>query len=113
VKHLKHTDSFEKEADYHRIMAEALEDCPGLKDRTIKRIISRVNPGFLEGLFEDRPCIRTLKYIGYAEFDCEENDEHEFFNVDHIYQSVSFNGATYTIEGYPKRIGYVYFERLT
>ena len=62
--HNKHYEGFEKEHRFHIILGQALRDCPVLKARTVKRIIAHVAPEFLEGLFESRPCVRKLKYIG-------------------------------------------------
>ena len=65
----KYYEGFEKERKFHIILEQALCDCTVLKARTVKRIIAHVAPQFLEGLFESRPCIRKLKYIGCG---CEE-----------------------------------------
>ena len=99
----------------HIILGQALRDCPVLKARTVKRIIAHVAPEFLEGLFESRPCVRKLKYIGCG---CEESvcsHGAGFFKIGKIYESIDFTGATYTIEGYgsgTKRIGFSYFESI-
>ncbi|MFC1885582.1 hypothetical protein ACFLZM_00780 [Thermodesulfobacteriota bacterium] len=71
-------------------------------------IISHFAPDFLEGLFEPRPCVRKLKYVG-----CGCNLSDEFFEIGKIYESIDFNGATYTLKGYgdgKRRIGSAYFE---
>ena len=109
----KYYEGFEKERKFHIILEQALCDCPVLKARTVRRIIAHVAPQFLEGLFESRPCIRKLKYIGCGceEPVCPHGDD--FFKIGETYRSIEFNGGTYTIEGYgrgTKRIGFSYFE---
>ena len=62
--------------------------------------MAHVVPEFMEGLFEIRPCVRKLKYIGCG---CEEAvclHGHEFFKMGKIYESIDFSGATYSIKGY-------------
>jgi hypothetical protein len=107
-----HQDGFEKERKFKQILYRAICDCPLLKSRTVQRIIACVAPEFAEGLFE-RPCVRKLRYIGYGsdEFDCPSEDE--FFQIGKVCESIEFNGATYTIQGYrdgESRIGCAYFE---
>ncbi len=108
-----HQDGFEKEKRFDLIFQQARRDCPILTVKTVKRIIARVAPEFVKGLFESRPCVRKLKYIGYRleEPDCP--PENEFFKIGKVYESIKFNGGTYTIKGYrggESRIGCVYFE---
>jgi len=108
-----HQEGFEKERKLKIILHRAICDCPLLKARTVQRIIAHVAPEFAEGLFESRPCVRKLKYLGYGseEFDCPSEDE--FFQIGKLYESIEFNGATYTIKGYREgesRIGCAYFD---
>ena len=103
-----HYEGFEKERKFHMILDQALGDCPTLKDRTVARIIAHIDPSFTAGLFEIRPTVRRLKYIGRgcAEVPCPHCDD--FFEMGKLYESIDFNGATYTIKGYKngkKRIG--------
>jgi len=110
----KHYEGFEKERRFSMILGQALRDCPVLKARTVRRIIAHVAPEFTEGLYEIRPCIRKLTYIGCgcAEPACPHG--HDFFKMGEIYESIDFNGGTYSITGYgdgTKRIGSAYFER--
>jgi len=103
-----HTEGFEKEEKFSEIFYLARKDNPRLHADTVKMIISHFAPDFLEGLFVRRPCVRKLKYVGYG---C--NLGHEFFEIGKIYESVDFDGATYTIKGYgdgKRRIGSAYFE---
>jgi len=111
-----HTEGFEKERLFHETLGKALENCPNFKAATLHEIIRAIHPEFDQGLFDVRPCVRKLRYIGYA--GCEappDDDTHEFFEVGKIYESINFNGATYAIAGYENeetRIGYAYFEWL-
>jgi hypothetical protein len=57
--------------------------------------------------------VRKLKYIGCgcAETPCPHGDD--IFEMGKLYESIDFNGATYTIKGYgdgKKRIGSACFE---
>lgn len=69
-----------------------------------KEIIKSVNPKF-ENVFKRKECVRDLKYI-YS-------DDTEFEN-DKIYQSSTFNGATYEINvnGKARTMGFNHFERI-
>jgi hypothetical protein len=95
------------------VAIQAYCECPALKARTVKKIIAHFAPEFLNGLFESRPCVRKLRYVGCG---CEEavcSHGPKFFRLGEIYQSIAFNGATYTIKGCANgnsRIGSAYFE---
>ncbi|HPB82150.1 MAG TPA: hypothetical protein PK200_08955 [Spirochaetota bacterium] len=110
-----HYEGFERERTFHRILAQALCDCPVLKAKTVKRIIAQIDPNFTDGLFATRDCFRKLRYVGCG---CEEEPcQHgpEYFEEGNIYESLTFTGATYTIKGYKNgntRIGMEYFERV-
>ena len=116
---LPHYEGFEKEAHFWTIVSQALCDCPVLKVGTVKRIIAHVAPEFLDKLFDIRSCRRKLRYIGCHWVEDEnfhDNDPNDFFKIGEVYNSIDFNGATYTIKGYKsgkRRIGYAYFERVT
>jgi len=64
-------------------------------------------------ILKDKPCKRLLKYIGCVWCKEEYKDDDPFFKIGNVYESESFNGATYRIKDYPRRIGCCYFERLT
>ncbi|OGW26532.1 MAG: hypothetical protein A2X59_00070 [Nitrospirae bacterium GWC2_42_7] len=116
---LKHEEGFENEARFSMVSAQASNDCPTLMVRTVKRIIAHFAPEFTENLFAVRTCVRKLRYIGCHW--CE--DQHfygdspdSFFKIGNEYESIDFNGATYTINGYEngkQRIGAAFFERIT
>jgi len=90
-----------------------MEECTGIQAKTIKKIIQHVAPDFLDGLFEIRPCVRKLKYVG-CDCDTDECDTGGgYFKMGQVYESIDFTGATYTIKGYGNgkaRIGSCYFE---
>lgn len=101
------------------VFQQAYCDCPFLTVRTVKRIIAHFAPAFTDGLFDFRPCKRKLRYIGHDWFEDEnfhDDDPNNFFKIWDIYESIDFNGATYTIKGYKdgkNSIGAAYFERVT
>jgi hypothetical protein len=107
---MEHNVGFEKEDKFHSLFAMAREDCPNLKTRTFKKIIAEINPEFMDGLFEPRPCIRRLRFVGRP---CDEKDasgDNDFFEIGKIYESIDYTGATYSFAGYDNRIGCSYFE---
>ena len=111
---MKHTKGFEREEKFHILLRIALSDCPTFKAATLKKIITEIKPEFMDGLFEPRPCVRKLKYLGCV---CDEkpcpHEKDSFLEVGKIYQSLDFTGATYTIEGASnRRIGSAYFEAI-
>jgi len=106
---------FEREEEFYELLRQARSDCPNFKASTLKAIITKTNPEFLEGLFEPRACSRKLRYIGptWNKQVCLV-DEDEFFKLGKIYKSIDFTGATYLIEGSEdRRIGSAYFEDCT
>jgi len=70
-----------------------------------KEIIKSANPKY-ESVYKRRECVRGLKYIN--------SDDIEFENGK-IYQSLTFNGATYeiSINGKVRTIGCAHFERMS
>lgn len=68
-----------------------------------------LNPQLCTGAFERRPCRRALRYLGCTWAD-DVADEDDFLKRGRIYYSIDFNGATYTLEGRERTIGYAYFE---
>ena len=114
-----HWEGFEKENLFHAILSDEILSEMSAKDglrlnaKQLRRIIEIVKPEFIEGLFERRPCVRALKYKGWCrsekELACECDD---FFRIGEIYQSVDFNGGTYTITENNRLIGAGYFERV-
>jgi hypothetical protein len=67
-------------------------------------------------LIREHRCIKKLRYKGSGTIIPGEKCSERFFKVGSIYIGKTFNGATYTIEGYvndlgaSKRIGYLYFK---
>ena len=103
-----HYEGFEKERRFNMVFGQARNDCSVLMVRTVKRIIAHFDPKFTDGLFESRPCVRKLRYVGREE---DPNSHvHSFCVLGEIYESIEFNGGTYTFKGYDGRIGAAYFE---
>ena len=113
-----HMVGFEKEILYREAFCMTRGHCPKLKYRDFRPIVQILNPSLLEGLHLRRPCVRKLKYIGYADFPdlteeerAKEESESRFI-VGNLYESKDFNGGTYTIavNGHEAVIGSAYFE---
>lgn len=107
-KELDHMEGYEREAAFH----DALGLCqPYMKAAQLEDIIRLISPAFLAGLFDYRPCVRRLRYVGLEDCGCDG------FRLSEMYESVSFNGGTYIIASPGGRgdgvIGCAYFERLT
>jgi hypothetical protein len=107
-----HAIGFEKEELFSKVLGECVTKHPSFKSSTLKKIVSHFAPEFLEGLFDDRPVKRQLKYMGpehcvAAPEKCEMNP---FFEVGNIYHAVFYNGGSYVVEGYDGRIGSGYFD---
>lgn len=102
---------FEKERSFCKILREALAECPELEIRTICSIIGYVAPNFMRDLFTVRPYVRKLRYVGYKHIGMEVPYLDCHFIQGRIYESIDFNGGTYSIKGYEgRRIGCAYFE---
>ncbi len=115
MKAKNHYEGFENEHKFHNILRQAIAECPTLKAKTIKMVIKNICPDFLVGLFESRPCVRKLKYIGIpGENESNISSTGSFFELGKVYESIDFTGATYTIKGYGEdnRIGCEHFERV-
>lgn len=98
----KHMIGFEKEEKLNKAFQFLREQWPVVKKiKVLYQLLDKVNPNICVGLFERRPCVRMLKYIG---------EVHYFFKKGDIYESIDFNGGTYTISGYDRLIGSSYFE---
>lgn len=110
-----HTSGFEREDRFLDALAECRKVHNNFKAKTLRAALQIACPEFMEGLFDPRPCTRKLRYIGDSTL--AENPSagypDEFFKVGGIYESIDFNGGTYQIKGYERRIGYVYFEICT
>lgn len=117
------SEGFEKEAELKQIWGRVRNIHKELYMFGAFMDVARIiNPKLCEGAFEHRPCRRRLRYIGFDSWPephkSERNTEgHTYFEYGKIYNSVQFNGATYTIEGYQdgirnKFIGCTYFEWL-
>lgn len=108
-----HMEGFEKEANFSQMCSDLRGHNPETRFSTIHQAIAQVAPSYIDALHKRRACIRKLKFLGCTW--CHETPptDDEFFKLGQIYVSTSFNGATYTIEGYGDTpIGYTYFEWL-
>lgn len=113
-----HMEGFDKEVSFGIIFNEISKYCPELRFWIIESVIATIAPDFVAGLFERRPCIRKLRYTGVTW--CPEimqPTDHEYFKPGQIYESSTFNGGTYTFEGYVDKdgerpIGSAHFERV-
>lgn len=117
-----HDEGFEREVKLKQLYIKAREAQEALYQWADFMEVARlVNPELCDGVFERRPCIRRLRYIGYDNWPepirSELNaDAHTYFIHGEIYYSTDFNGATYSIKGYSdsgKVIGCSYFEWIT
>jgi len=59
-------------------------------------------------VYRDRACVRKLIYIGHRDPAIEDNDS--FLELGKLYTSLTFDSATYTIEGCDGGAGYACFE---
>lgn len=106
-----HMEGFEKEGRFMNIFADIREYCPDLKWPHLKLAIAKVALPYITALGERRHCLRKLRYIGCTWCPETPPTDEEFFKLGQIYAGATFNGATYTIEGYGERpIGSAYFE---
>ena len=108
----KHMEGFEKEAALREMHGN-----PKVRELLYQRadfmaVVKVVNPRLYEGAFKRRPCKRTLRYIGYDNFDEPARSEEptEPYIYGEIYHSLSFNGATYEIKETGLTTGMVFFE---
>jgi hypothetical protein len=97
-----HLVGFEKEDRLTNIFGKVNETIIGLQWKQFMEIANLLSPEIVIGAFERRACKRELMYIG--------EEDVPFFKRGEIYKSTDFNGATYSIAGYEKFIGLVYFE---
>lgn len=108
----------EKEDNFNQLFSDIREYYPNFKYGQLRSAIEKVAPAYISALRERKKrkeCIRKLRYIGYAGWPeiLPIADDDEFFRLGQIYESTTFNGATYTIKGYGEGlIGCAYFERV-
>jgi hypothetical protein len=108
----KHMKGYEKEA-----ALKEMHRHPEVRKRLYKwhdfMTLARVlNPGLCEEAFKRRPCERTLRYIGFDNFEEPFRSEERMdpYIYGNVYHAVDFNGATYTIKETGDCIGSAYFE---
>lgn len=99
-----HYDGFEKEAKFHEALRYMLAQNPKFSTKQLKHILRIFDPSLVDRLFAKKECRRLLEYIG---------ESNQRFTNEKIYQSSTFNGATYEVEddnGNIVTMGCVYFE---
>ena len=107
-----HMIGFEKEELFSQALVECRKTHSDFDAETLRVAIQIACLEFVDGLHEVRPCTRKLKFIGYTNWgeDAPEDDFDSFFEIGKIYESVDFNGGTYSIAGHKNRIGCCYFD---
>lgn len=101
---MNHQHNFESEAKFHEALAYLCNRYKGFKAKDLKHILHTMDISAYQELFERRKCARPLQYIG---------EMTKRFTNGKIYQSTTFNGATYEIvddHGDVALIGSSYFE---
>lgn len=106
-----HMEGFDKEVAFDRIFFEIEKYCPDLRRSQLRTGLASIAPAFVDGLYERRVCLRTLRYVGCTWDSESEPGDDEFFKVGQTYVGTTFNGGTYTIDGYGDAlIGFAYFD---
>jgi hypothetical protein len=108
-----HMKGYGKEATLGRMFCHPDIRMRFVKHRDFMAVVRVINPELCERAFERRPCERTLRYIGYAEFDepaRSQEPDSEGFVPGGLYHSIDFNGATYTVKETRTIMGMAYFE---
>lgn len=108
----KHMEGYEKEDALNEMHRN-----PEVRERLYKwkdfmAVVKVVNPSLCEGAFQRRPCERKLRYIGNDNFEEPFRSEKPTgpYIYGNIYNSIDFNGGTYTIKETGDVIGAAYFE---
>lgn len=101
---MNHYEGFETEGKFHEALLYLCERYHGFKSKDLKVILEKIDPIKYKRLFERRPCLRQLIYVG-------ETNNH--FIQGAQYQCCSFNGATYEVYEENKQLiiaGYINFQ---
>lgn len=117
MKKLRHQEGFSREWVFHLLLIYLGYVWKRVDAKKLHSIIRYFSPKFDPCLFMVRPCERQLRYIGRDEDTALVSRRRKLiFIVGIIYISKDFNGATYSFDAYKngqRRIGCVYFERIT
>jgi hypothetical protein len=108
-----HMHGFEKEHALQLLFCNPAVRKHFTKWQDFMAVTRKINPELCERAFERKPCKRKLRYIGYDNFSEvteAEKTEKEGLVYGNIYESVDFDGATYTIRETGTVIGMAYFE---
>jgi methyl coenzyme M reductase beta subunit len=85
---MNHQHNFESEAKFHEALAYLCNRYEGFQSKDLKHILQTMNISAYQELFERQKCYRLLRYIG---------EMTKRFTNGKLYQSITFNGATYEI----------------
>lgn len=115
-----HMEGFEQADNFNKLFNDIRKYYPDFKYRQLHSAIAEVVPNYMEALGKRRLCFRKLRYIGCTWCHEEPPTDDEYFKLGQFYVGKSFNGATYTIDGYyedasdensnERPIGCAYFE---
>lgn len=106
-----HMEGFELNKNYKEVFGDISEYYPGFKYRQLYEAIEKIAPDYIAAAHVMKDCRRNLRYIGRTWNEDELPADDEFFKLGKMYVGTSFNGATYTVEGYGERpIGCAYFD---
>ncbi len=108
----KHMEGFEKEATLAGMYIHPEVSKLLFKWRDFMAVACIVNAELCKEAFDRRSCERTLRYIGYDNWDesVRPKKSTEPYVYGNIYHSIDFNGATYTIKETGQVTGKAYFE---
>jgi hypothetical protein len=105
-----HWEGFEKEGILQNLLVMVRQHHPDFKSDLLASILSVVAPTFMKGAFVRKPCLRKVKYIGNGAEPHPKFKNSEFFVIGKTYDTTTFNGGTYEIDGYDLPIGCNFFE---
>lgn len=100
---MNHEEGFEDEARFHEALGYLCKRYKKVSSGDLKHIIGIINPSMAERFFERKECQRLLRNIA----------QNNGFTNGKIYESLTFNGATYEVvddTGSIICIGASYFE---
>lgn len=107
----EHMEDFKLNDAYAKMFVGIREFYPDFKYHQLHSAIEAIAPDYIAAVHERREVHRILRYIGCVWCPELNLDDDIFFKFGQMYVGTSFNGATYTIEGYGDRlIGCAYFE---
>ncbi len=109
----EHMKGFEKEAALANMHCHSQVSSRLYFRNDFMAVARVVNPELCRCTFERRSCVRRLRYIGQENFEHDYNGRKRPYVYGDIYNSVDFNGATYSIRETGMITGMAYFEVVT